>query len=149
LSENAMHKTKVIFLCTGNSARSQMAEAFLRKYAGDHFEVYSAGFDPRPIHPLTFKVMKELGYDLHSQQSKNLKKYLGKIHFEIVITVCVKAEEKCPTLLGVSTRYYWPFEDPAAFQGSEEEKLAKFREIRDKINEKTKTWLKERGITEN
>ena len=149
LSERALEKTKVIFLCTGNSARSQMAEAFLRKYAGNHFEVYSAGFEPRPIHPYTIKVMRELGYDLSGQHPKDLKQYLGKIHFGIVITVCEKAEEECPTIPDVSTRLYWPFEDPAAFQGTEEEKLAKFREIRDKINEKTKAWLKERGITDN
>ncbi len=144
-----MGKTKVIFLCTGNSARSQIAEAFLRKYAGDYFEVYSAGFDPRPIHPYTVKVMRELGYDLSNQHSKALSEYLGKIHFGIVITVCVKAEEACPTIPGVSTRLYWPFEDPAAFQGTEEEKLAKFREVRDQINEKTKAWLKERDLTES
>jgi arsenate reductase (thioredoxin) len=149
LSERALRKTKVIFLCTGNSARSQMAEAFLRKYAGDHFEVYSAGFDPRPINPYTIRVMKEIGYDLKDQRPKDLAQYLGKVHFGIVITVCEKAEEQCPTIPDVSTRMYWPFEDPAAFQGTEEEKLAKFREIRDKINEKTKAWLKERGIMEN
>ncbi len=142
-----MGKTKVIFLCVGNSARSQMAEAFLRKYADDYFEVYSAGFKPRPIHPYTLMVMSELGYDLSNQHSKALSEYLGK-HFGIIITVCKKAEESCPTLPGVSTRLYWPFEDPAAFQGTEEEKLAKFREIRDQINEKIKAWLKERGITE-
>ncbi len=143
-----MDKTKVIFLCIGNSARSQMAEAFLKKYAGDYFEVYSAGFDPRPINPFTVKVMKEVGLDLSLQYPKDLKQFLGKIHFGIVITVCIKAEEKCPTTPGVSTRLYWPFEDPAAFEGSEEEKLAKFREVRDQINEKIKSWLKEKGITE-
>jgi len=149
LSERSVEKTKVIFLATGNAARSQMAEAFLRKYAGNQFEVYSAGFHPRPIQPYTVQVMKELGYDLNGQYSKDLKQYLGKTHFGIVITVCVKAEEECPTLPGVGTRLYWPFEDPAAFQGTEEEKLAKFREVRDQINEKTKEWLKERGIIEN
>ncbi|MGD0203801.1 MAG: arsenate reductase ArsC [Candidatus Bathyarchaeia archaeon] len=144
-----MEKTKVIFLCTRNSARSQMAEAFLRKYAGNYFEVYSAGFEPQPIHPYTIKVMRELGYDLSDQYPKDLTQYLGKIHFGIVITVCPKAEKTCPTIPGVSTRMYWPFEDPAAFQGTEEEKLAKFREVRDQINEKIKTWLKDRGITDN
>ena len=144
-----MKKTKVIFLCTHNSARSQMAEAFLRKYAGDHFDVYSAGFEPRPVHPYTVKVMRELGYDLSDQHPKELKQYLGKVHFGIVITVCAKAEQTCPTIPGASTRLYWPFEDPAAFQGTEEEKLAKFREVRDEINEKIKTWLKDRGIAEN
>jgi arsenate reductase len=125
-----------------------MAEAFLRKYAGNYFEVYSAGFEPRPIHPYTVKVMKEQGFDLSDQYPKDLSDYLGKVHFGIVITVCVKAQEQCPTIPGVSTRLYWPFEDPASFEGTEDEKLAKFREIRDKINEKIKAWLKERGIPE-
>jgi arsenate reductase (thioredoxin) len=146
LSERALQKTKVIFLCTGNKARSQMAEAFLRRYAGDHFEVYSAGFDPQPIHPYTIHVMREAGYDLSAQHSKNLAQYLGKVHFGIVITLCQKAEENCPTFPDVSTRLYWPIEDPAAFQGTEEEKLGKFRDVRDQIDEKIKTWLKERGI---
>ena len=148
LSNRALEKTKVIFLCTGNKARSQMAEAFLRKYAGEYFEVYSAGFNPQPIHPYTIKVMEELGYDLSGQHSKNLWDYVGKVHFGIVITLCQKTEEDCPTIPDVSTRLYWPIEDPAAFQGTEEEKLAKFREIRDQINEKIKTWLKDRGITD-
>ncbi len=102
-----------------------------------------------PIHPYTVQVMNELGFDLSGQYSKDLSQYLGKIHFGIVITVCVKDEEACPTIPGISTRLYWPFEDPAALQGTEEEKLAKFREIRDKINEKIKAWLKERGITDS
>jgi arsenate reductase (thioredoxin) len=142
-------KTKVIFLCIHNSARSQMAKAFLKKYAGDYFEVYSAGFKAEPIHPNVFKVMKELGYDLSGQTPKMLKQYLGNVHFGIVITVCKKAEEICPTVPGVSKRLYWPFEDPAVFQGTEEEKLEKFREVRDEINDKIKMWLKERGIPIN
>lgn len=123
-----------------------MAEAFLRKYAGDQFEVYSAGFEPQPIHPYVRKVMKELGYDLSGQSPKELHQYLGKVHFGIVITVCPKAEERCPTILGVGTRLYWPFEDPVAYQGTEAEKLAKFREVRDQIHERIKAWLTERGI---
>ena len=144
--DTKLDKTKVIFLCTGNSARSQMAEAFLRKYAGDHFEVYSAGFDPQPINPLTVKVMNEVGLSMDSHYSKNLKQFLGKTHFGIIITVCVNAEEKCPTMPGVSTRLYWPFEDPAKCQGTEEEKLGKFREVRDQIDTKVKNWLKEKRI---
>ena len=141
-----MGKTKVIFLCTGNSARSQMAEAFLRHYAGEYFEVFSAGFDPKPMNPFTIKVLNEVGLDLKDQYPKDLSQFLGKTHFGVVITVCAKAEEKCPTLPGVSTRLFWPFEDPAKFQGTDEEKLAKFREIRDQIDEKIKTWLKEKGF---
>jgi arsenate reductase len=124
-----------------------MAEAFLRKYAGDTFEVYSAGFELKPINPYTIKVMEELGYDLSAHSSKELKQYLGKVHFGVVITVCDKAEERCPTIPGVGTRLYWPFEDPAAFEGSEAEQLSKFREIRDQIDEKLKSWLKERNIS--
>jgi len=139
-------KTKVIFLCTGNSARSQMAEALLRKYADDHFEVYSAGFDPKPINPFTIKVMQEIGVDLGSHYSKDISQFLGKTHFGIIVTVCAKAEKNCPTFPGVSTRLFWPFEDPVQTEGTEEEKLAKFREIRDQIDSKIKDWLKERGI---
>lgn len=146
MNERNPQKIKVVFLCTGNTARSQMGEAFLRKYAGDRFEVYSAGFDPRPIHSYAIKVMNELGFELSEQHPKDLNQYLGKVHFGIIITMCQKAEEDCPTIPGISTRLNWGFEDPAAFQGNEEEKIAKFREIRDEINAKIKEWLKERGI---
>ena len=141
-----MTRTKVIFLCTGNSARSQMAEAILRKYAGNYFEVYSAGLEPKPIHPYTIQVMKEAGYDLSQHTSKYLSQYLGKVHFGLIITVCANAEKVCPTLPGIATRLYWPFEDPATTQGPESVKLAKFREIRDQIEAKNKAWLNERKI---
>ena len=145
-----MNKTKVIFICTHNAARSQMAEAFLRKYAGDHFDVYSAGFAPQPIHPLAVKVMKEIGIDISSQQPKDLWQLIRNEYFGIAITVCKKGEEEdCPTIPGTSTRIYWNIEDPAVFKGTEEEKLTKFREVRDQIDEKTKAWLKERGIKIN
>ena len=142
-----MSKTKVIFLCTHNSVRSQMAEAFLRKYGGDYFEVYSAGFDPKPIHPYTFKVMQEIGYDLSGQQPKELWPLIKNTYFGIAITVCKKSEEKdCPTIPGMSTRLYWNIDDPAAFEGSDEQKLAKFREVRDQIQERVKQFLKDRKI---
>lgn len=137
-----MIKAKVLFLCTGNSARSQMAEAFLRKYGGDEFEAYSAGLDPKGIHPYTERVMEEIGVSLSSQYSKPLKEYMGKIHFGYLITMCEKAEEQCPTTFpGVGQRLRWSFEDPAAFVGSEDEKLAKFRDVRDQIEQQVKTWL--------
>lgn len=142
-----MEKPKVIFLCTGNSARSQMAETFLKKHAGEHFEVYSAGFEPQGINPFTIKVMEELGYDLKDQYSKELKEFLGKVHFGIVITVCEKAEKTCPIIPGVRTRLFWSFEDPAVFEGTEQEKLAKFRQVRDLIHQRIQLWLKERGIS--
>jgi len=141
-----MEKPNVVFLCTGNSARSQMAEAFLKKHAGEHFEVYSAGFEPQDINPFTIKVMEELGYDLKDQYSKELKEFLGNIHFGIVITVCEKAEKICSIIPGVSTRLFWSFEDPAAFEGTEQEKLDKFRQVRDQIHEQIQVWLKERGF---
>jgi arsenate reductase (thioredoxin) len=106
-----------------------MAEAFLKKYAGDQSEVYSTGFEPQPIHPYVFKVMNEIGYDLSGQSPKSVKQYLGNLHFGIIITICTKAEETCPTIPGLGLRLYWPFEDPVAFQGNEAEKLAKFREV--------------------
>ena len=141
-----MAKTKVLFLCTHNSARSQMAEAFLKRYAGDYFDVYSAGFDPKPIHPYTFKVMQEIGYDLSKAQPKELWQLIQKEYFGIAITVCKKSEDECPTIPGTSTRLYWNIDDPAALEGTEEEKLAKFREVRDQINEQVKSFLKDRKI---
>ncbi len=140
-----MDKPRVLFLCTGNSARSQMAEAFLRKYGGDQFEVHSAGLDPTVINPFTVKVLEEIGIDTSDQYAKSLDTYLGKVHFSYLITVCSKAEERCPIFPGMGTRIHWPFEDPAAFEGSDEEKMEKFREIRDQIEEKIKSWIAEPG----
>ena len=132
-----------MFLCTGNSARSQMAEAFLRKYGGDQFEVHSAGLDPTVINPFTVKVLEEIGIDTSDQYAKSLETYLGKVHFSYLITVCSNAEERCPIFPGMGTRIHWPFEDPAAFQGSDEEKTEKLREIRNQIEEKIKGWIAE------
>ena len=141
-------RARVLFLCTGNSARSQMAEAFLRRYGGDRFEVHSAGLSPQAINPLTVRVMQERGYDLSGHASKGIKEYLGKVLFQYLITVCAEAEKSCPTVWpGVSHRLHWLFEDPAAFEGSEEERLAKFREVRDQIERKVKEWVAERSAT--
>jgi arsenate reductase len=123
-----------------------MAEAFLRKYAGDHFDVYSAGFDAVGIHSLTFKVMEEVGISLDEHESKHLHQYLGNIHFGITITVCAKAEERCPSYPSLGSKLFWPFDDPAAFEGTESEKIKKFREIRDQIEKRILDWLKERDI---
>lgn len=136
-------KPKVLFLCTHNSARSQMAEAFLREYAGDRFEVYSAGLEPTAVHPYTREVMEEIGTDMSGHRSKGLKQWLGKMHFGHLITVCARAEEMCPIFPGMGQRLSWPFEDPTAFEGTQEEKLAKFREVRDQIDQRIQTWLKE------
>jgi arsenate reductase len=136
-----MNKPKVLFLCTGNSARSQMAEAFLRKYGGERFDAFSAGLEPSLINPLTVQVMEEAGVDMSVHYSKGLGQYLGKVHFGYLITVCSRAEEKCPIFPGMGARLHWPFEDPAAFQGAPEEKLAKFRQVRDQIETAVKDWL--------
>jgi arsenate reductase len=142
-----MAKTKVIFLCKHNSARCQMAEAFLTKNAGDRFEVYSAGYKPQAINPVTIKVMQEIGYDLSKQESKKLRSLSRSKHFGIIKTVCKRSkEEDCPTILGTGTGLFWGIPDPTAFEGSEEEKLAKFRQIRDQINEHVKGFLIDRGI---
>ncbi len=137
-----MNKIRVLFLCTTNSARSQMAEAFLRSYAGDKYEAYSAGVEPKEIHPLTRKVMDEIGIDISGQYSKALKDYMGKIHFGYLITVCSEADAKCPTTFpGMGQRVRWELEDPAQFVGTEEEELKKFREIRDEIRKKVEEWV--------
>ncbi len=120
-----------------------MAEAFLRHYAGDRFEVYSAGLEPRGINPYTIRVMEEIGYDLKDHSSKAVAQFLFREHFGYVITVCARAEANCPIFPGVPKRLSWPFDDPAAFEGSEGEKLAKFREIRDQIDAQVQAWLRE------
>jgi arsenate reductase len=139
-----MNKIKVLFLCVGNSVRSQMAEAFLRKYDGDRFDAYSAGTDPKNIHPYAKRVMEEVGIGLGNQHSKHVKEYMGKVHFGYLITMCEEAEKSCPTAFpGIGQRLHWSFEDPSAFVGSEDERLAKFRNLRDQIEQRVKLWLAE------
>jgi arsenate reductase len=139
-----MGKINVLILCTGNSARSQMAEALLRKHGCAKFNAYSAGTDPKGVNPLTIKVMHEIGLDLSGQRSKNLTEYLGILPVHYLITVCGNADQNCPSVWpGVLKRMHWPFDDPAAAQGSEEEKLAKFRTVRDQIDFRIREWLAE------
>ncbi|QEG21732.1 arsenate reductase ArsC [Mariniblastus fucicola] len=139
-----MAKPIVLFLCSGNSARSQMAEAFLRRQAGDRFEVHSAGLEPAGVNPLTVQVMNEIGYDLEDHRSKPLSDYLGKVAARYVVFVCDKAETSCPRIWpNVLQTLSWPFEDPAALSGTDEEKLEKFREVRDEIKLKIESWLAE------
>jgi arsenate reductase len=141
-----MDKQRVLFLCTGNSARSQIAEAFLRKYGSDRFEAHSAGLEPKGLNPFTVKVMQEIGIDVSGQTSKGVETYLGKTLFQNLVTVCDDADKNCPTVWpGVSNRMHWSFQDPAAAEGTDEEKLAKFREIRDLIEVRIKAWLSEQS----
>jgi len=136
-------KIKVLFLCTGNSCRSQIAEAWLRTLGGARFEVYSAGLEPHGINPYTIRVMEETGYDMGNHRSKHIEEYIGVKEFDFLITVCGNADERCPFFPGMGQRLHWPFEDPAAFEGPEDQKLALFREVRDQIKDKIQTWLNE------
>jgi arsenate reductase len=143
-----MNTQRVLFLCTGNSARSQMAEAFLRKYGNGQFEPHSAGLEPKGINPLTAKVMEEVGIDISDHASKGIELYLGKVHFQSLVTVCDDADQNCPSVWpGVNRRMHWSFEDPAGFEGSEEEKLDKFREVRDLIGQRIKIWVAEQRVS--
>ncbi len=147
-SKGESMKPVVLFLCTGNSARSQMAEAFLRREAGDYFEVHSAGTQPKGVNPLTIRVMNEIGCDLSGHRSKGVQEYLDKLPVRYLIIVCGDADKSCPTVWpGVLQRLVWLFDDPAAAQGTEEQKLAKFREIRDQIQARIRNWLAELQLT--
>jgi len=141
-----MPKPRVLFLCAGNSARSIMAEALLRHYASDHFEVHSAGLEPKGINPYTIRALNEVGLDVSGGCSTDVMEYLGKVHMGYVITVCSNAEERCPIFPFGTQRLHWPFEDPAAFEGSADKKLMKFREVRDLIDQRIRAWLGEQGI---
>jgi arsenate reductase len=136
-------KLNVLFLCTGNSCRSQMAEGFLRHFAADRFDVFSAGTDPAEhVHPLAVRVMNERGIDISAQRPKGVKEYLGRFPIRYLIIVCGGADESCPRVFpGVLHRLYWPFDDPAKLEGSAEEVLAGFRRVRDEIESKLGQWL--------
>jgi arsenate reductase len=142
-----MNKPAVLFVCTHNAARSQMAEALLKHRAGEHFDAYSAGAEPTEIHPRTVRVLRELGIDASGQHAKPLKAYLGKLAINYAIFVCKNAEERCPTLWpSALVRMSWPFDDPTAATGSEDDRLAKFRAVRDQIDAKISAWLNELGL---
>lgn len=125
-------KPKVLFLCTGNSARSQMAEGILRHIAGERFEPLSAGIDPKGLNPLAVEAMREIGIDISGQRSKDVRELLD-VPISCVVTVCSSAREKCPIFPGVSRSLHWELEDPASAEGTREEKLGVFRRIRDEI----------------
>lgn len=125
-------RSKVLFLCTGNSARSQMAEGYLRHVAGAEYEVFSAGTDPVGLNALAVEAMREIGIDISRQTSKHVREFLGT-KFPFVVTVCDRAKESCPIFPGAFQFIHWSFVDPAAAQGSNEERLAAFRNVRDEI----------------
>lgn len=136
-------KQRVLFLCTQNSARSQMAEALLRHHAGDRFEAYSAGVHAADeIHPHVEKVLGEVGVSMEGQRPKPLSEYFGKVGFNYLVIVCARAEEECPTTFpGVGTRFSWIFDDPRGVSVSDADRLDKFREVRDGIELRLLDWL--------
>jgi arsenate reductase len=134
------HKLRILFLCTHNSARSQMAEAFTRHYGDDRVEVYSAGNEPSRVHPLAVQVMAESGLDISDARSKSMNEFIGQ-EFDYVITVCDRANETCPVFPGDPERIHWSFEDPSAGEGAEEERLKAFRDVRNVLNMRLQTWL--------
>jgi arsenate reductase len=141
-----MNKKRVLFVCVHNSARSQIAEAFLNSLAGDKFEAVSAGFEPTTINPLAVEVMKEAGIDISQNRTKSVFDLYKKGElFSYVIAVCDEATaQKCPIFPGlVTARIHWSFADPSAFKGSLEERLAQTHKVRDAIKAKIREWLKE------
>jgi arsenate reductase len=128
-------KEKVLFICVHNSARSQMAEEYLRKFSGDLFDVESAGYEPTKINPLVVEVMKEEGVDLSNKKTQNVYELIKNAKlFGYIITVCRRdAEDECPVYPGMAKRLHWDLENPEEYVGTEEEKLEKLRDLRDKI----------------
>lgn len=138
-----MEKTRVLFLCTHNSARSQMAEGFLRAMAGDRFEARSAGTEKTSVNPLAIRVMAERGIDLGGHTSK-VYDGLMQERWDYLVTVCDDANERCPFVPGSVKRLHWSFEDPSRARGTEEERLHVFRRVRDQIEQRLAEWLRDR-----
>jgi arsenate reductase len=135
-----MDKTRVLFVCTHNSARSQMAEGLLRQLAGDRFEASSAGTEVSSVRPEAISVMAELGIDISGQRSKSVEAFVGQ-HFSWVITVCDRAREVCPYFPGAEQTAHWGFDDPAEAQGTDEERLHVFRRVRDEIRDRLRMFV--------
>jgi len=130
----------VLFLCTGNSARSQMAEHLLRKLGGEHFNVCSAGTHPRGVHPMTIRVLDEAHIDASNARSKSLDEFTDQ-KFDYIITVCNKARDACPNFPGDTQHIHWGFDDPAAFEGSDEERLKLFRQVYTEMLGRIRSWI--------
>ncbi len=121
-----------------------MAEAFLRRYAGDRFEVYSAGLEPEPsLRPLTLQTMREIGFDMQGHYPKGLHQYVGQVQFDYLISLCDWAIQRCPFLPGMGKRLCWAIDGPEAFEGPDEEKVAKFRQTRDLVDVLVRVWIEE------
>ena len=138
---HAVHnKQKVLFVCTGNSCRSQMAEGILRHYGNDRLEVFSAGLEPSYVHSLAIKTMAESGIDITNQYSKTVNEFLGE-DFSYVITVCDSAKERCPVFPGKYNAIHWSIEDPASAEGTESERMKDFRSVRQDILERINHFI--------
>ena len=137
-------RSRVLFLCTHNSARSQMAEGLLRHLAGDRFEAHSAGTEATQVRPLAIRAMDEIGVNISGQESKTLERYLRE-PFDHVITVCDDANEACPFFPGAENRLHWSFEDPSQAAGTEDERMAVFRLVRDRIRDRVQAELVDGG----
>ena len=135
-----MWKKKVLVLCTGNSARSQMAEGLLRHDGGDRFEVFSAGTKPSRVRPEAIAVMDEIGIDISGHRSKSVDEFVGA-DLDFVVTVCDDANASCPIFPGETRRLHWPFEDPARVEGSDDVRRTAFRRIRDQIHDRIRVFL--------
>jgi|ERR1700674_1565118 len=135
-----MERQRVLFICVHNSARSQMAEALLRSFAGDRFEAFSAGIEASGVRPEAIAVMAEIGIDISEQESKTLERYLGQ-PFDWLITVCDTARQQCPVFPGVEQTAHWGVDDPAKVSGSEEERLHAFRLARDELRNRIRLFL--------
>lgn len=133
---------RILVLCTGNSARSQMGEGLFRAEGGAEFDVYSAGTKPSSVRPEAIAVMKEIGIDISGQRSKSVEEFTGQ-SFDYVVTVCDNARDNCPVFPATTARLHWSFEDPAAVQGSEESRLSAFRRIRDQIRDRVRTFVRQ------
>lgn len=135
---------RVLFICTHNSARSRMAEAYLGLFGGERYEAESAGLDPRPVNPLVIEVMNEEGVDLAGKEPQSVfALYKAGRLYDYVITVCAESEDRCPLFPGVQRRLHWPFPDPSALEGTHDERLARTRAIRDAIREQVRSWVEE------
>ena len=139
-----MKKTRVLVLCTGNSARSQMGEGLFRQEGGHNYQVFSAGTRPSQVRPEAIDVMREIGIDISTNRSKPVEEFAGQ-SFDYVVTVCDNARDNCPLFPGGGQRIHWSFEDPAAVQGTDEERRAAFRRIRDQIQERVQAFFRDSG----
>ncbi len=146
MAENTAPRRRVLFLCTHNSSRSQMAEALLRARGGARYEAFSAGTHPRSVHPLAMRAMAELGIDLSEAagyRAKSLEEFTSQPPMDVVVTVCAEAAEECPFFPGARRQVHWGFPDPSQATGTEEERLAVFRQVRDALSQRIDAFLAE------